>query len=44
MTVKEVYLTPDVKPTHFSQKNALLAMVLNSDVSEKRRRLAWRFN
>jgi Ca2+-transporting ATPase len=37
MTVKEVFLTPNIKTeTNFSQKNALLtAMVLNSDVSEK---------
>jgi Ca2+-transporting ATPase len=37
MTVKEVYLTPDVKnQTHFSQNNALLtAMVLNSDVRKE---------
>ncbi|WP_074723219.1 cation-translocating P-type ATPase [Flavobacterium frigoris] len=37
MTVKEVYLTPDLKTkTHFSQNNALFtAMVLNSDASEK---------
>jgi magnesium-transporting ATPase (P-type) len=37
MTVKEVYLTPDVKPKLILVKRMLTAMVLNSDVSEKKR-------
>jgi Ca2+-transporting ATPase len=35
MTVKEVYLTPDVKPKLILVKECPAAMVLNSDVSEK---------
>jgi hypothetical protein len=36
MTVKEVYLTPDVKPKLILVKRMpCTAMVLNSDVSEK---------
>jgi Ca2+-transporting ATPase len=42
MTVKEVYLTPDVKPKPILVKRMpLTAMVLNSDVSEKKAGLAW---